>query len=66
MSEMTKYESYKKKLQGICDENDLTFRFRPDKYPIKLIIRPCSDYDSQLSMIECVEDNGYSRCRTAL
>ena len=36
MSEISKYEAYKKKLQGVCDENDLVFRFRCDRYPITL------------------------------
>lgn len=60
MSEISKYEAYKKKLQGVCDENDLVFRFRPDRYPITLTIRPVSGVEEQMSMLENVEDNGYT------
>lgn len=38
MSEISQYESYKKKLQGVCDENDLVFRFVRTEYPITLTI----------------------------
>ncbi len=59
MSELSKYEAYQKKLQGICDENNLVFRFRKDKYPITLTIRPVMGLDGQMSMLESVEENGY-------
>ena len=36
MSEISKYEAYKKKLDGICNENDLVFRFVNNTYPITL------------------------------
>lgn len=60
MSEISKYEAYKKKLQGVCDENNLVFRFRPDKYPITLTIKPVMGLDEQMSMLENVEENGYT------
>lgn len=60
MSEIAKYEAYKKKLQGICDENDLTFRFRRDAYPITLTIKPVGGIGAQMSMLESVEDTGYT------
>lgn len=60
MSEISKYEAYKKKLQGVCDENNLVFRFRPDKYPITLTIKPVTGLDEQMSMLENVEENGYT------
>lgn len=60
MSEISKYESYKKKLQGICDEHDLVFRFNKDKYPITLTIRPAGGMDRQMSMLENVEEEGYT------
>lgn len=60
MSEISKYEAYKKKLQGVCDENDLVFRFRPDRYPITLTIRPVSGVEEQMSMLENVEEKGYT------
>lgn len=57
MSEISKYEEYKKKLQGICDENSLVFRFRNTEYPITLTIRPVSGFGEQLSMLEQAESN---------
>lgn len=60
MSEISKYEAYKKKLQGICDENNLVFRFRQDKYPITLTIKPVTGLEEQMSMLENVEENGYT------
>lgn len=59
MSEISMYEAQKKKLQGLCDEHDLTYRFVKDTYPIRLIIRPIQGMDAQLSMLEAVEDTGY-------
>lgn len=60
MSEISKYEAYKKKLQGVCDENNLVFRFRSDRYPITLTIKPVTGLDEQMSMLENVEENGYT------
>ena len=40
MSEIDKYEAQKKKLDGLCEEHDLTYRFRHDSYPITLTIKP--------------------------
>ena len=40
MREISKYEAQKKKLDGLCEEHDLTYRFRHDVYPITLTIRP--------------------------
>lgn len=51
MSEIAKYQAYKKKLEGICNEHDLTFRFRNDTYPITLTITPCSGVEEQLSLL---------------
>lgn len=55
MSEIDKYEAQKKKLQGICDENNWVFRFRSDIYPTTLTIRPVSGTGEQLSLLEGVE-----------
>ena len=60
MSEITKYEAYKKKLQGVCDENDLVFRFRAYEYPITLTISPVQGAYHQMSMLENVEEEGYT------
>lgn len=59
MSEITLYEAQKKKLQGLCEEHDLTFRFRKDSYPITLTISPLQGMDAQMSMLEEVETVGY-------
>lgn len=59
MSELAKFDAYKKKLQGICDENNLVFRFRHDNYPITLTIRPISGVAEQMCMMEMVEEKGY-------
>ena len=60
MSESAKYDAYKKKLQGICEENNLVYRFRCDRYPITLTIQPVTGLDAQLSMLEDVEKKGFT------
>lgn len=59
MSESAKYEAYKKKLEGICEENNLIFSFNHNRYPITLTIRPVSGLEAQMSMLEAAEDEGY-------
>lgn len=59
MSEISMYEAYKKKLQGLCDEHNLVYKFNRSEYPITLTIRPCGGMDAQLSMLEAAEDEGY-------
>lgn len=59
MSEITKYEEQKKKMQGLCEEHDLVFRFRKTTYPITFTVTPVQGMDAQLSMLENVEDVGY-------
>lgn len=60
MNESAKYEMYMKKLEGICNENDLIAHIYPDNYPIRMVIQPLTDIDSQMSMLENVEENGYT------
>lgn len=57
MSEISKYEAYKKKLDGICNENNLVFRFVNNTYPITLTIRPVSGLGEQMSLLESAEDD---------
>lgn len=57
MNEITKFGVYKKKLQGVCDENDLVFSFNKDNYPITMTIKPTSGMDGQMSMLE--DDHTY-------
>ena len=48
MSEISNYEAQKKKLQGLCDEHNFTFRFFKDRYPITLVITPINDIATQI------------------
>ena len=59
MSEISKYDAQKKKMQGLCDEHDLVYRFHKDTYPITFTISPMQGMDAQMSMLEDVEDVGY-------
>ena len=59
MSEITMYEAQKKKMEGLCDEHKLVYRFRKDKYPITFTISPMGGMEAQLTMLENVEDVGY-------
>lgn len=52
MNEISKYGVYKEKLQGICDENNLTFSIQKDKYPFFMTIKPISGLDGQMTMLE--------------
>lgn len=40
MNESGKYEVYRKKLDGICEENGLTYALRTSRYPCTLTIKP--------------------------
>lgn len=57
MSEISKFEAYKKKLDGICEENNLVSKFACRTYPITLTIKPLTGMDEQLSMLEDEEEN---------
>ena len=59
MSEIDKYEAQKKKLDGLCEEHDLSYRFRHDGYPITLTILPLQGVEEQLSMLADAEDRDY-------
>ena len=58
MPELVKFQGYKKKLQGCCDENNLIFTFNRDRYPMSLTIKPVGGMDGQMSMMEDGE-SGY-------
>lgn len=51
MNEMAKYEVYKKKLEGICDEHSLVQSFQGSDYPITLKISPNMGVGEQLSIM---------------
>lgn len=59
MSEISMYEAQKKKMQGLCDEHELVYRFVKDRYPITFTIKPMQGMDAQISMLENVEELGY-------
>lgn len=61
MNEISKYGVYKEKLQGICDENNLTFSIQNRKYPFFMTVKPISGMDGQMTMLEDADtgDTGY-------
>ena len=59
MSEISKYEAQKKKLEGLCEEHDFTFRFKKDVYPITLTISPLQGMAEQMSMLEEADGKDY-------
>ncbi len=59
MSEIDKYEEQIKKLDGLCEEHDLTYRFNHNQYPITLTIRPLTGMDEQLTMLERADSRDY-------
>lgn len=63
MSEISMYEAQKKKMEGLCEEHNLTYRFHKDRYPIIFIIRPIQGMDAQLSMLETSRKPGTSAPR---
>lgn len=59
MSESSKYDAQKKKLDGLCEEHDLTFTLKHDRYPITLTIKPLAGMDQQLDMLADAENKDY-------
>lgn len=59
MSEISMYEAQKKKMQGLCDEHELSYRFRKNCYPITFTLYPLQGMDAQIAMLEMSEENGY-------
>ena len=57
MREIDKYGIYKEKLQGVCDENELTYVIQNNKYPFLMTIKPLSGMDAQQTMLDGMEDN---------
>lgn len=60
MNEASRFEMYKKKLDNVCEENNLVYRFRRDSYPITLTIRPAGDIAEQLDMLANADEGGYT------
>ena len=59
MSEITMFKAQEKKLQGLCEEHNFTYRFRKDIYPISLTIRPTQGTGQQLSLLEAADGSDY-------
>lgn len=61
MREIDKYNILKEKLQGICDENNLTYSIQNKTYPFRMIIKPCGGMDAQQTMLEGMDtgETGY-------
>ena len=61
MREIDKYNVLKEKLQGICDENSLTYSIQNRTYPFLMIIKPLGGMDAQQTMLEGMDtgDTGY-------
>lgn len=58
-TELSMYEAQVKKMQDLCEEHDLTYRFVKDQYPVIFTIRLASGFDAQLSMMENAEEDGF-------
>lgn len=58
MKEIDKYGVLKEKLQGICNENNLTYNINNKGYPFLLTIKPVGGMDAQQAMIEGMDDPG--------
>lgn len=59
MSEISMYEAQKKKMQGLCDEHELSYRFGKNCYPITFTLYPLQGMDAQITLLEMSEENGY-------
>ena len=59
MSDISKYEAQKKKLEGLCEEHDFTFRMRKEEWPITLTISPLQGMADQMSMLEEADGSDY-------
>lgn len=58
MREIDKYAVLKKKLQGICDKNNLDYSIRNQKYPFLMTVKPLGGMDAQQTMMEGMENPG--------
>ena len=58
MREIDKYGILKEKLQGICEENNLSYSIQNQKFPFLIIIKPIVGVDAQQTMMEGMENPG--------
>ena len=56
MREIDKYGVLKEKLQGICDENSITYTIQNRSYPFLMVIKPLGGTDAQQTMLEGMEE----------
>lgn len=66
MNEIAKFGVYMKKLQSICDENNLIPTFVTGKYPLTLVIKPSGDFEGQMSLLENEGENEYTSVNATL
>lgn len=59
MSEISKYDAQKKKLDALCEEHDLNFRLRHNQYPITLTITPLTGVENQIDMLADADSKNY-------
>lgn len=59
MSDISKFNAQKKKLEGLCEEHDFTFRLRKESWPITLTISPLQGMADQMSMLEEADGTDY-------
>ena len=57
MKELDKYDVYKKKLNGVCEKNGLTYSIRNREYPFLLTIKPLGGMEAMQTMLEGMEDS---------
>ena len=60
MNEAAAYEGYKKKLEGICDENDLVYTLSVKGYPITLTIKPVQGLEEQMTLLALADEKPYN------
>ena len=60
MNEAGKLEVYKKKLEGVCEANDLQYVLRLNGYPIYMEISPVADPEDQMVMLEAAEERPFN------
>lgn len=61
MREIDKYNVLKEKLQGICDENNLSYSIQNRTYPFLMTVKPLGGLDAQQTMLEGMDtgETGY-------
>jgi len=58
MSERKQYMKFVDKLESLSKENELSVRFYPEEYPLRLTIKPYTGVGSQMSLLENMEERG--------